>query len=355
MFWKDDWDEAKSHLEAWWRGEGFCVAVTAPKAEPWEELPAPPEPESLERRWLDPDWRTPAAVHWLSRTYFGGEAFPILATDIGPGALGTFLGSRPVLMPTTVWYDPCLTDPEHHPPLRFDEGQEWWLRHLALVEEGLRVAEGRFLVGFPDLIENLDTLAALRGTEEVLMDLTDRPRWVKERLAEINEAFYQAFDRLYEFVGGPESGNVFGAFQLWGPGRTAKVQCDISALMGPDAFAEFVVPPLAEQCAWLDFSLFHLDGSQCLRHLDLLLGIEHLNAIEFTPEPGRPGGGSPHWYDLYRRILEAGKGVQAVGVQLHEVEPLLEAVGPEGLYLLGPAARTEEEARGLLERVERFR
>jgi hypothetical protein len=260
-----------------------------------------------------------------------------------------------VLMPETVWYGACITDPDGYPPIEFSERSEWWLKHLALVQEGLRLAEGRFLVGFPDLIENMDTLAALRGTLEVLTDLHDRPEWIDERLWENNEAFCEAFGRHFDKVDGADRGNVFGAFSVWGPGRTAKVQCDISALMGPADFEEFVVPPLAEQCAWLDYSLFHLDGTQCLVHLDHLLGIPYLNAIEFTPEPGQPGGGSPHWYDLYRRILDAGKGVQAIGVQVDEVEPLLEAVGPNGLYILGPHAATETEGRTLVERVERLR
>jgi hypothetical protein len=355
MFWKDDWGIAKAHFEAWWRRESFCVSVTAPRDEPWENIPPPPGPTSLEQQWLDPVWRAQVRVHWLSQTWFGGEAFPVFSTDIGPGGLGTFLGARPVLMPTTVWYDPCIVDPDRHPPLVFHAKHEWWLKHAAIVAEGLRVADGRFLVGFPDLIENMDTLAALRGTEEVLMDLADRPEWVKARLWEINEAFYAAFDELYDMVNGAESGNVFGAFQLWGPGKTAKVQCDISALMGPAQFADFVVLPLTEQCAWLDHSLFHLDGSQCIRHLDALLGIDDLDAIEFTPEPGQPGGGSPHWYDLYRRILDAGKGVQAIGVQLDEIEPLLETVDGRAIYILGPHAASEAEARAVLERVGRLR
>jgi hypothetical protein len=75
-----------------------------------------------------------------------------------------------------------------------------------------------------------------------------------------------------------------------------------------------------------------------------------LDAIEWTPQSGLPGGGSPQWYDLYRRIKAGGKGVQAIGVRSEEVEPLIEAVGPEGLLVM-TWARTEAEARALLRRV----
>jgi len=79
--------------------------------------------------------------------------------------------------------------------------------------------------------------------------------------------------------------------------------------------------------------MFHLDGHQCIPHLDLLLDIEPLDAVEWTPDPQVPGGGDPAWYPLYRKILAAGKSVQAIGVKPEEVEPLLDSVGGKGMYI----------------------
>jgi len=78
--------------------------------------------------------------------------------------------------------------------------------------------------------------------------------------------------------------------------------------------------------------------------------MEPLQAIEWTPQYPLPGGGSPEWYDLYRRIRAAGKSVQAIGVAPEEVEPLLDAVGGEGMLLMVHAPN-EEAARRLLTRV----
>jgi hypothetical protein len=291
----------------------------------------------------------------MAATAFLAEAFPYLDTQIGPGSLGTFLGARPNFAPNTVWYDPCIDDPEEFGPIRFvPEGNRWWNVHLALIDEGLRRARGRYLVGIPDLIENIDTLAAMRGTERLLTDLIDRPGWVKERLAETNEAFFAAFGLMYDRVKDEQGGNAFAAFRIWGPGRTAKVQCDFSCMISPRMFREFVVPPLAAQCEWLDYSLYHLDGTQAVQHLDALLEIETLDAIEWTPQAGVPGGGSPRWYDLYRRIRAGGKSVQAVGVEIDEVVPLLDAVGPAGLFII-TCAPDERAAERLLAAVEPYR
>jgi hypothetical protein len=114
------------------------------------------------------------------------------------------------------------------------------------------------------------------------------------------------------------------------------------------------VPPLAAQCDWLDYSLYHLDGTQAMHHLDALLEIESLDAIEWTPQAGLPGGGSPRWYDFYRAIRKGGKGVQAIGVAENEVIPLLDAVGPEGLFI-SAGAKDEASAEKLLAKVEPYR
>jgi ABC-type sugar transport system ATPase subunit len=94
------------------------------------------------------------------------------------------------------------------------------------------------------------------------------------------------------------------------------------------------VPALTAQCKWLDHSLYHLDGTQAIVHLDTLLQIEPLDAIEYTPQAGIETGGHKRWHEMYRRILAAGKSVQVVNVEIPEVMPLLDALGPKGVYLL---------------------
>lgn len=349
--WKPDWPAARRALEAWWNGTGLALSVTAPKDEPWEEI-APASPPGDYVAWrLDPAYRGQAERYRMSRTYFGGVAFPMFDTDVGgPGSLGLFLGAEGHIAETTVWYEPCIRDPDSHPSLRLDREGRWWKLHVECIEEARQQAAGRYVVGMPDLIENIDTLAQLRGSEQTLMDLLERPEWVKERISEINQAYFECYDALLSELGDAWGGSGFFAFGLWGPGKTAKVQCDFGCMISPAMFRRFVLPALAEQCAWLDYAMFHLDGTQAIPQLENLLSIERLRAIEWTPQAGLPGGGSPKWYDLYRRIKAAGKSVQAVGVEPHEVEPLIDAVGAEGMFIV-TSAGSEREARELLRRV----
>ncbi|HNT34107.1 MAG TPA: hypothetical protein PKH07_03835, partial [bacterium] len=310
--------------------------------------------DSLEMRWLDPLERAASAEYDLSKRYFGGESFPFVDTHIGPGSLATMLGSKPGFHWNTVWYNPCIADLENHPPLAFDPDSEWFKKHVAILEESVCRSRGRYLVSMPDLIENIDTLASLRGSEQLMMDLIEQPEIVHRRLAEINQVYFQVFDALYERIKTPWGGNVFSAFCIWGPGKTAKVQCDAAAMISPDMFGEFVVPYLTEQCQWLDYALFHLDGVQCICHLDQLLAVAPLKAIQWTPQAGVPPVGDSRWFDLYKRILDGGKSVQILGIQPERVEPVLKAIGTKGVFM-SVFLHTEFEARSICELVERYR
>jgi hypothetical protein len=352
--WKDNWDRTRERLAAWWRREGLALCITSPNETPIHGIPAPPPVADVRARWTDPELRCHRAEYEMSRTYYGGESFPYFDTEMGPGNLATFIGSDPSYEENTVWYNPCITDPDSFPPLRFRADNHNYRTQVAIIEKGLAESRGRYLVGIPDLVENMDILVSLRGMEPLLADMIDRPAFVEERIAQINRIYFKVYDLIREKVKDPWGGNAFSAFRIWGAGRTAKLQCDVSAAISPAMFHRFVVHALTEQCKWLDNSLYHLDGTQCICHLEELFAINELDAIEWTPQAGRPSGGSPEWFDLYRRILASGKGLQVVGAEPKEVIPLLDAVGAKGLFVI-VRAETEQEARELEAKVDRYR
>jgi hypothetical protein len=194
----------------------------------------------------------------------------------------------------------------------------------------------------------------MREPQTLMFDLIERPRWVEQRVTQINRVYFDAFDALTARIRQPWGGNAFCAFDIWGPGRTAKLQCDASAMFSCEMYRRFVLPALTEQCRWLDCSLYHLDGTQAMHHLDTLLGIEALDGIEWTPQSGIEGGGHQRWWPLYKKILAAGKCVQAIGVQVDEIKPLLDACGPNGMYIMCHAG-SEQEARRAVDTAERYR
>ncbi len=356
---KPNFAKTRQHFLDWWDHKGLVVgAWNPPVVETPLEFVADPGPAPDRRSaFCDTELRAQRMHRLLAAGWYGLDILPVAVPEFGPGSLGTFLGCEPQFGESTIWYDHPwaeLADPEKAPPLRLDENSAWWRKHLEVIDAMVARSHGKFMVGCPDLIENIDVLATLRGNMALLQDLMDRPEWVEQKLWEINAVWFDAYQRIYDRTRLADGSSVFWAYLLWSPGKVAKVQCDASAMFGPEMFRRFVVPPLQQQCAWLDHSCYHLDGSGELVHLDALLEIPELDAIEWTPDMKVPPGGDLCWYDLYRRIKAAGKSVQVWNIRPEQVVPLLDAVGPEGLNLLC-IFQDAKEAEALARQVEPYR
>ena len=355
--WKQNWEETQQHFIDWWNREGLVITVgTHPQPES-HEVVAKPGPVGMVEAYEDGVARAKRNHYHLAHQQFPGDSLPIASTDIGPGSLALFLGSEPGFSPETVWFKPCIhevDEPESLPPLKFDPDSHWWKVTEATCRACAELAQGKYLVGCPDLVENVDIISALRDPQTLMIDMIMRPEWVEQKVMESNQAFFEAYQRIYDIIKLPDGSSCFGAFALWGPGKTVKVQCDACAMFSPDMFRRFVVPALTEQCEWLDNSMYHLDGTQCIDKLDPLLAIEALDAVEWTPQAGIEGGGDPRWFDIYHRILDAGKSVQVMGAQLHELRPLLDEIGTAGVYV-GMWPQTAEEAEQALDIAAAYR
>lgn len=329
---KPDWDKSRERFEAWWNrdcADRVLLQVLAPQERATEAKP--PQPRTLEEQWLDTNYRIRAFEYQLATTYYGGDAFPYFDTHIGPGTLALYLGSKPSFAPDTVWYHPFIEDITAASVPQYDEGNRYWQVTLEMVTKGVEQFKDRALVSFPDLIEGLDIIASLVGTDQLLMYLVDAPEHVHRFQVALVDRYFDYYDRLYPIIKDDRGGTCFSAFQTYAPGRMAKVQCDFSAMISPSMFEEFVAPYLAKQCARLDYAVFHLDGPCCLQHLDILLSIKELDAIQWTPGAGQPCACDDSYIPLYRKIRAAGKSCMVRGGNPNQARKLVEELGPEGL------------------------
>ncbi len=330
--WKENWEESRQHYVDWWGRKGLVVGMWENLIDgaPHEEVPDVPPAKDLEQYWFDPQWRS-AHIHYeLSRSCFKADILPVANTQLGPGSLSAILGGELDGYKDTIWIHP--REPESDEVI-LDQRNRWLKLHLDLVKSCKERAQGRYFVGCPDLIEGLDTLAGLRGVTPVMMDIIARPEELERQLHAANEAWFDVFEQIYQEIN-IDGEMTFCYFNVWAPGRMAKLQCDVSAMISPDSFRRFVVPYIREQCQFLDYSMYHLDGVDAIRHLDAILEIEELDAVQWTPGIGQPQGGDPAWYDLYKRILAAGKSVQPSLVEIEELQPLLDEIGPAGVNVM---------------------
>lgn len=303
-----DADAAFARLTTWWQGGDIgrpVMLLTTKRAEPREPIPALPEPAGWSTRYSTRDfgYRINLAARACINTDYWGEAIPQIAPDLGPNCLALYLGCHGVEGLETVWFEPVIERPEDA-RFHFDGDNFYWNFTLRLAQAQLAIGQGKFLTAFPDLIEGLDTLAALRGTQPLLYDLIDRPHWVHTSLQQITERYFVYYDILYDLIKDDLGGSHFWA---WAPGRLAKLQCDFSAMISPAMFKEFMVPVLQTMTDRLDYVIYHWDGPNALRHHDHLLALPGIDVIQWTPGAAAASVADKQWWPYYHKTIEAGK------------------------------------------------
>ena len=118
-------------------------------------------------------------------------------------------------------------------------------------------------------------------------------------------------------------------------------------MMSPDQFSVLAIPSLTNQCKRTDFSLYHLDGPDAIRHVDALMGIEELNALQWTAGAGQPDGGWEGWYEIYDKVRAAGKSLHISiydGTSDHvfdRANEIIRRYGSDGIYFLFPEMELE--------------
>lgn len=345
--------DIQERYELWWQGRGSIVNVNVSETNSGDGYQLGCfGPEWYERYHTDPKFNAEENRKRINETPLIGDTIPVAMSDYGVNTLASYFGCDERFAEDTIWYDPFLSDDTQDQILSVDPDNKWWKVHLEILNE-LKKYDNEFFVGLAALTQGIDCLFSVRGSE-IMSDFYTRPAWVHEKLKQIQSEFFKAFDLMYDLTKREDGSMVFGYFSLWGKGKTTQTQCDISAMISPGMFDEFVMPYLTDCCDRMEKTLYHLDGTQAAIHLPSLLSIKSLNAIEWSPQSSLEGGGNPRWYELYEKILSAGKALQVVESGPEETVELFRHFGSAGLYVM-TTRMSRQEAERMLEQLEKYR
>ncbi len=364
MFFKEDWSEAKERLATWWEKDALdrpLIQVFAPRSDP--KYASGEDVNFQYDHWGFPRASEDTAVitrnikgflRQCAETYFGGEAYPNLWVNLGAGVLGAYLGAEPVLESETVWFGAQRNNElgkswEELRRLEFNSSNKWWKLTKRITEVASETLAGHSVVGMTDLGGILDIIASLRGSENLIVDLTRNPEDVKSLSLKVIDYWHKCYDELDRIIRRSMEGTS-AWMGIWCPESWYPIQCDFAFMLSPKLFDEFALSHVKEQCERLDRAIYHLDGPGEIPHLDSLLKVEKLDGIQWVPGAGEDlqgnDCGSPKWIPMYRKILEAGK-LLVLYIPRDKVIPMLKALGSKKV-LVQTFCITETDAKKLM-------
>lgn len=342
------WESVKHNYARWWSGEldRPLLYLTLPGRDPGRPEPAQHDmgfityyPDELPAETIVDRWD-----YALSGTYFLGDAFPVAGPNAGPGVAAAFAGAKIVNHEGLVWFHPDQPREIGELTLTFNPESRWFRRLADIYRAGNERWQGMVQQAMTDLGGTLDILSTFRPGEQLLMDLYDDPDAVKRVTWEAHQLWYDAFDAFNTILQPVNPG-----YGSWTPIFCAEpyymLQCDFAFMLGPEMFAEFVTPELAQTCKKITHGFYHLDGVGQIPHLEQLLSIPELKGIQWVPGDGQPG--QAEWPEIYRKTRAAGKLIQIYGWPqdngLEVLDRVAEACGSaEGIIYVGGATCREQ-------------
>lgn len=363
MKFQQDFQETKVHFLSWWKNEDIgrpMVKLVGVDGDPI--LPSTP-PKDNQDLHIGAEFRFSLyEANTRNKTFFG-ETFPFMDANMGPGSMAAYLGDPPIFETDTVWYREVARESLLELGiLHFDPDNSWWQEHLKQIKHLTALAKGTpFLPTIPDILENLDILSLLRSPQDLCYDLIDEPELVLDYIRQIDDLYFQYYDPMYEIVKDEDGGCCYTAFSIWAPDKCAKIQCDFSALMSPVQFENLVLDSLRKQTEEIPYTLYHLDGPDAIRHVDALMKLDKLNALQWTHGAAEVDAGNEKWFPLFDKVRAAGKGLW-ISIDQGDVDTLIDKsrkivrrYGSNGIYIHYPELSLKDAEKLWREAERNFR
>lgn len=353
LLYKSDWDETKENYIHWWAHEYFgrcAISVTAPRAIPIPGDPSPSFPTTVEGRWFDFDFIDAINDHSMRHTYYGGEAFPVWH----PGYPGwtchsCMLGADIELDFDTGWIYPIIDNADlieydfHN--LKIDMNNKWLQLTLEALRTGVEKSRGKCIPTVGAFGATGDTLASLRGTDKLLIDLIDYPEYVRDFEFHLMRQWTELYNMFFDIIREGAEGST-AWFQLWSPGKFYAAQNDFAYMISPKMFREIFLPVVEMQTQFLDNTIYHVDGIGNFVHVDALCELPLLQALQILPGAGKPD--PLYFMDVLKKVQSAGKNLH-ITISPDRVKDALDTLSARGLFIETWCA-SEEDAKTLIEK-----
>jgi hypothetical protein len=349
----DDWEMRLKRQDAFWD----CAIIDRPVVcmginEPNSAYPVPEkEFATFRERWMDTDYIVDRILSGVMNTRYLGDALPMIIPNLGPEVFSSYFGTEMEYSESTSWSIANLDDWADVENIKFSADNFYWKKTLELTDALLDAGKGKFYTGYTDLHPGGDALVAFRDPMNLNIDMIEHVDEIKSLLKYVDNVFIDVFNFWVDKL--QASGQAIGTWAGVASAKRSHIPSnDFSCMISKEMFDDVFLPGITRECDETETSLYHLDGPGALQHLDSLLAIDSLNAIQWIY--GEGNGRTSDWLDIYHRCQRAGKGIQLT-IACDELDTIIGNLRPEGVWLRVNGVETQNVADQILGKVEKWK
>lgn len=339
MPFKEDIEEAKERMDAWWDHEILdrpTISYYMPKKgrAPVGYSDARVDDWTLAQNYDTIEEALDGFEIRANLTIFGGESIPTYHPNYGAGIIAAIFGVEPKFQSRTVWFSRPTEIKEIIPLLegvKLNNNNEWYSRIIKITEHAAKRANGNYQIALTDIGGVLDILSSFLGPTNMILTMRRNPEIIDTCRAIILEKLLIVYDKLQGIIEKYNKGcNAW--LNVWCRKRWYPVQCDFIAMLNPKWFKRFALPDIITQIEHMDYALYHMDGIYQIPYLDEFLNISHLTGIQWIPGSGNALPGLDEWTPLYKKIQKAGKNI-VIDTLPQLVPNIYKTLDGKGLYV----------------------
>jgi hypothetical protein len=352
---KPDFEKSRARYDAFWHRE---IIDRPPVDIQYNKPDAKPVPvktyKTWDEKWLDVDFRSEQQAAWLENTVYAADSMPIAWPNLGPEIYSAWCGCEYHFTEFSGWSQPMVHDWDRDiSNARLDMNHPLFKLCERYTKNLLELGKGKFMTGLTDFHSGGDHVAALRDPQQLAIDMVESVEHVQAELVLSQTEYFMAYDYFYNMIKSAGSFACSWMYSLFGEGKFYIPSNDFSCMISKRMFDEVFLEGIIAECRFFDQSIYHLDGPGALRHLDSLLDIKELDAVQWVCGAGNEG--YARWVDVYQRIQRAGKGL-TLGITLEELPMVFETLKPEGVFFVQiEGANDEDTAKEVLKRIEKWK
>lgn len=241
-----------------------------------------------------------------------------------------FLGCEIYANNSSLSTEPIFSDIKEIGEFQILEENLWYKKYINFIDSLQHLSNGRFPVGQPILRGITDIMGALLGQSKLIYCFYDNPELIKTLCERIRNVFLKVIKqqqtRIVDFLGGYS----IGFYHIWCPSSCIWIQDDITSLLSPKIYENFIFKHHEYICNQYDYNLFHLHPSS-FSILDKILEIKNLKIVQINKDDGGPN--IKDMLPVFKKVLK-NKRLCIVGhINEGDIYEIKNNLTYEGLYL----------------------
>ena len=226
---------------------------------------------------------------------------------------------------------PYLDDIKDLSKIKIDFVNPWYRKYIEFVDKLTKNFGNDCPVAQPILRGVSDVMGALVGQEKMVYAMYDSPDDVKRLMSKINDVFLELLKEHQKRVQPFQGGYTMGFYHLWSPGKCAWFQEDLSSLMAPEHYRNFIRYEHERICKTYDYTAIHLHSSS-FHMIDEILEVKGLKTIEINKDVG--GLTISEMTPVFKKVQTSGRNLIIWGsLEPEDIDCVKNNLEMKGIFL----------------------